>query len=135
MSATENRSTLDEVYRAFNQGHVARLRELFADDMTMVIPGRTQISGTFHGHDEIFGVFARMAAITGGTSRADVERVLVDDVGGVVIAVDTARREGEEVTARFADVYRIEQGRVTELRPFPEDPIAMDHFWRRGGRP
>ncbi|GAA3220038.1 nuclear transport factor 2 family protein [Oerskovia jenensis] len=135
MAATEHRAILDEVYRAFNRGDVDRLKELFADDMTMVIPGATQISGTFRGRDEVFGAFAQMAAITGGTSHAAVERVLVDDTGGVVIAVDSARRDGEDVSARFADVYRIEQGRVTELRPFPEDPIAMNHFWRRGDRP
>lgn len=130
MAASDNRSTLDEVYSAFNRGDVDRLRQLFADDMTMVIPGRTQISGTFHGHDEVFGAFARMAAVTDGTSRASVERILVDDTGGVVIAVDSALREGEEVTARFADVFRIDRGRVVDLRFFPEDPLAMNHFWR-----
>ncbi|MHA7132927.1 nuclear transport factor 2 family protein [Oerskovia turbata] len=130
MTATENRAILDEVYRAFNRGDVDRLRDLFAEDMSMVVPGSTRISGTFTGHDAVFDALARMAAITGGTSRAEVERVLVDDAGGVVIAVDSARREGEDVSARFADVFRIENGRVTELRPFPEDPLAMSHFWR-----
>lgn len=135
MTPTEHRAILDEFYRAFDRGDVDRLKELFADDVTMVVPGATQISGTFRGQDEVFGAFARMAAITGGTTRTAVERVLVDDTGGVVIAVDSALRDGEDVSARFADVFRIEQGRVTEFRPFPEDPIAMNHFWRRGDRP
>jgi len=121
---------LDELYEAFNAADGAVLDRLFHPDAVMVIPGSTQISGTYRGKAEIFEAFARMAQITGGTSRAEVRRVAIDEVGAVVIAVDHAMRHGEPVTAEFADVFTVRDGVVTELRFFPADAEEMAYFWR-----
>ncbi|GAA1988631.1 hypothetical protein GCM10009718_27750 [Isoptericola halotolerans] len=129
MSQT-HRSVLEKVYEAFNAGDVAALDQLFHDDAVMSIPGETQISGVYHGKTEIFGAFARMAELTGGTSRAVVQRMAVDEDGGVVIAVDEATRFGEQVRAEFADVFTVRGSAVSELRFFPADPAEMAHFWR-----
>lgn len=128
--STTHRSVLEQVYEAFNAGDGAALDRLFHDDAVMTIPGSTQISGVYHGKAEILGVFARMAQLTGGTSRAEVRRITLDDDGGVVIAVDEATRFGEVVTAEFADVYTLRDGAVSELRVFPADPAALTYFWR-----
>ncbi|WP_407316445.1 nuclear transport factor 2 family protein [Isoptericola halotolerans] len=129
MSLT-HRSVLAKVYEAFNAADADALDQLFHDDAVMSIPGETQISGVYHGKAEILGIFARMAQLTDGTSRAEVRRITLDDDGGVVIAVDAATRFGEQVTAEFADVYTLRDGAVSELRVFPADPAAMTYFWR-----
>lgn len=128
--ATTTRGVLEAVYEAFNAEDGAALDRLFHDDAVMVIPGATQISGTFHGKQEIFGAFARMAELTDGTSRAEIRRMTIDDVGGVVIAVDHVQRFGEPVTAEFADVFTVRDGAVSELRFFPAEPDQMAYFWR-----
>ncbi|MFF2832338.1 nuclear transport factor 2 family protein [Cellulosimicrobium cellulans] len=122
---------LDELYEAFNAADGVVLDRLFHPDAVMVIPGSTQISGTYRGKAAIFEAFARMSQITGGTSRAEVRRVAIDEAGAVVIAVDHAMRHGEPVSAEFADVFTVRDGAVSELRFFPADADQMAYFWRK----
>jgi len=48
-------------YEAFAQGDLAALSELIADDVTWHALGVGPLSGTYHGRDEVFGFFGRLA--------------------------------------------------------------------------
>ena len=54
-------------YDAFAKGDLAALSELIAGDATWHVLGVGPLSGTYHGRDEIFGFFGRLAEETGGT--------------------------------------------------------------------
>ncbi|MBB5866830.1 ketosteroid isomerase-like protein [Allocatelliglobosispora scoriae] len=130
MDVGDIEKTVRAVYEAFNTADGARLDELFADEVVMVVPGATAVSGTFEGKAAVFAAFALMGELTGGTTRAEITRILTDASGAVVIAVDHATRHGRDVMAGYADVFDIEDGRVRRLQVYPADPAAMADFWR-----
>jgi ketosteroid isomerase-like protein len=54
-------------YDAFAKGDLATLSELIAEDAAWHVLGVGPLSGTYHGRNEIFGFFGRLAEETGGT--------------------------------------------------------------------
>jgi uncharacterized protein len=89
--ATDNLSLLRDGYQAFAAGDMARLAELFADDIVWHSPGDNP-PGEYRGRDAVFALFARLAEETGGTFRADVHDLLANDEHGVGLVTVTARR-------------------------------------------
>ena len=74
-------------YAAFAEGDMATLSELIADDVTWHQNGVGPLSGTYHGRDEVFGFFGRLAEETAGTFRLDVHDVLANDEHAVALCV------------------------------------------------
>jgi len=66
-------------YDAFAKGDLATLSELIADDVTWHVRGVGPLSGDYHGRDEVFAFFGRLAEETAGTFRLDVHDVLAND--------------------------------------------------------
>ena len=60
-------------YEAFAKATWPR-SELIADDVTWHSNDAGPLSGTYHGRDEVFGFFGRLAEETAGTFRLDVHR-------------------------------------------------------------
>ncbi len=54
-------------YEAFAKGDLATLSELIAGDVTWHVLGVGLLSGTYHGRDEVFTFFGRLAEETAGT--------------------------------------------------------------------
>ena len=52
-------------YEAFAKGDVTTMSELIADDVIWHAKGVGPLSGDYHGRDQVFGFFGRLA----GTSR------------------------------------------------------------------
>jgi ketosteroid isomerase-like protein len=127
--ATDNLSLLREGYQAFAAGDMARLAELFADDVVWHSPGRNPLSGDYRGRDAVFGLFARLADETGGTFRADVHDLLANDEHGVGLVTVTARRGDRSLTVNDVNVFHLRDGRVTECWLASTDQDAEDQFW------
>jgi uncharacterized protein len=66
-------------YDAFAKGDLAALSGLIAGDVTWHVSSAGPLSGTYHGRDEVFGFFSRLAEETGGTFRLDAHDVLAND--------------------------------------------------------
>ena len=79
-------------YEAFAKGDLATLSELIADDVTWHSNDAGPLSGTYHGRDEVFGFFGRLAEETAGTFRLDVHDVLANDEHAVALCTLSASR-------------------------------------------
>ena len=116
-------------YDAFAKGDLATLTELIADDATWHALGVGPLSGTYHGRDEIFGFFGRLAEETGGTFRMDVHDVLANDEHAVVLCMLSASRGSKSIQVPVANVSHMRDGKVTEFWTSTTDPQAGIDFW------
>ena len=116
-------------YEAFANGDLAALSGLIAGDVTWHVSGAGPLSGTYHGQDEVFGFFGRLAEETGGTFRLDVHDVLANDEHAVALCTLSASRGNKSIEVPVANVSHIRDGKVTEFWGATADPQASIDFW------
>lgn len=117
-------------YEALNRGDLATLTELFGEDVSWHTPGRSPLAGDVAGREAVFARLGRAAAETGGTFRADLTRVLVDEDGRVIgIHHDVAERGGKHLDVYCCTVLELENGRIVDGREHVYDLQAWDEFW------
>jgi len=117
-------------YAAFGSGDLATLSELIADDAVWHAQGVGPLSGDYHGRDQIFGFFGRLAEETGGTFRLDVHDILANDEHTAVLATLTASRNGKSIEVPVVNVSHNDgNGRITEFWTSTTDPQAALDFW------
>lgn len=95
--AHPNEDLVRRGYAAFGSGDMAKLRELFADDLVWHVGGRSPIAGDYKGKDEVL-VCTRLAERAGGALRLDVHDVLANDEHVVALVKVTAEREGKRLS-------------------------------------
>jgi len=116
-------------YAAFATGDLATMTELIADDVTWHATGAGPLSGTYHGRDEVFGFFGRLAEETAGTFRLDIHDVLANDEHAVALCTLSATRGTKSLQVPVANVHHVRDGKVTEFWGATEDPEATIDFW------
>jgi ketosteroid isomerase-like protein len=127
-----NTDNTRKAYKAFGEGDLTTLTELIAPDCVWHVGGRSQLTGDYVGHDEIFGYFGKLMELTDGTFQ-----VTLDDVGelessGMVTCLVTVKgsREGRSVETRMVEIGKSNgAGQVAECWWFPEDMYAGDEFF------
>jgi len=127
--AHPNEDLVRKGYAAFGAGDMATLNELFSDDIVWHAPGRNQLSGDFHGKEEVFASFQKVAELTGGSFKLDIHTVLADDEHVVVMARAMAERNGRTLDDKSVQVFHVKDGKVTEQWLYPGDVYAGDEFW------
>ena len=117
-------------YAAFGSGDLATLSELIADNAVWHAQGVGPLSGDYHGRDQIFGFFGRLAEETGGTFRLDVHDILANDEHTAVLATLTASRNGKSIEVPVVNVTHNDgNGKITEFWTSTTDPQAALDFW------
>jgi uncharacterized protein len=117
-------------YEALNAGDLAKLSELFGDDVSWHIPGRSPLAGDLVGREAVFARLGLYVAETGGTFRADLKRVLTDEDGRVIgIHRNLAERHGKHLDVYSCVVFEVEDGRIVAGREHVYDLHAWDEFW------
>jgi len=117
-------------FAAFNTADMATLSELMAENSVQHMAGSNPVlSGDHHGRDAIFAMYGRIGEESGGTFRAELERVWAGDDTAVALYRATAERNGKTVDQTNALVFRISDGIVTELTDLPADADEQDAFW------
>jgi uncharacterized protein len=116
-------------YEAFAKGDLATLTELLADDVVWHVQTAGPLDGDYHGRDQVFGFFGRLAEETGGTFRLDVNDILANDEHTVVLATLSATRGGKSVEVPVANVTRNRGDQITEFWSAVYDPKAAIDFW------
>ena len=99
----------------------------FADDIVGHIPGRSTLAGTVRGRDAVRGYIETVLA---RTDEHDVE--LIDMLSGkehvALVVRERLRSGGRELDMRRANVYRVENDKITEIWIFEGDQYAVDEF-------
>jgi ketosteroid isomerase-like protein len=127
--AHSNEGLLRRGYEAFAAGDIQTVLGILADDIAWHIGGENQISGDYHGHDEVVGFFGRLVEVTNGTFRLDVEQYLANDTHGAVLCTAYAARDNRELVMREVHTWRLADGKATEFWGFVWDDEVADSFF------
>ena len=101
MTADENVAVMRRAYEAFNTADMDALTEIFDENLVWHLPGRSSMADDYQGRDATFAYFGQLGQETGGTFRAELERLLPDDDDRVVgIQRSTAERNGKRPGCR-----------------------------------
>jgi ketosteroid isomerase-like protein len=130
MGSDENVAIMQRAYDAFNSADMDTLIELFDETAVWHLPGRSSMAKDYQGRDATLAYFAQIGQETGGTFRAELERLVGDDDGRVVgIQRSTGDRNGKHLDVRDSIVFQLKDGRITDGREHFEDLYAWDEFW------
>jgi ketosteroid isomerase-like protein len=130
MGREENVAIMQRAYDAFNTGDIDTLKEIFDESIVWHLPGRSSMADDYQGSDATLAYFGQLAERTGGTFRAQLERLLGDDDDHVVgIQSSTAERDGKHLEVGNCIVFQLKDGRVVDGREHFHDLYAWDEFW------
>ena len=130
MTADENVAIMQRAYDAFNSADVDTLTEIFDESVVWHLPGRSSMADDYQGRDATLAYFGQLGQETGGTFRAQLERLVGDDDDRVVgIQRSTGDRNGKHLDVSDCIVFQLKDGRVTDGREHFEDLYAWDEFW------
>jgi ketosteroid isomerase-like protein len=129
MGSEENAELVRRGYAAFSSGDMATLTELFAENAAWHVPGESPLSGPKEGRDSIFAFFGEIMSVSGGTFKVTLDDVVGGETYTVALHHSHAERNGKVLDQKAANVFRILDGRVTEVREYSDSGGAADEFW------
>jgi uncharacterized protein len=108
MSAAENRTTTQAAYQAFANADLDGAMQHMADDIALIVPGNSTISGTYRGKDEVRQLFLRLV---GKSFRIEAEHFVAD--GDHVIVLSRVTTDGQ--SSDQAAVLTFREGKVVKF--------------------
>lgn len=131
MSAQANLDLVRKGYAAFTAGDAETLSAIMTPDCTHIVPGSSPVSGAHKGVGNVLALYGRLAELTGGSMRVELQDV-VSDSGNRVIAIHrttASRPDGRSISMQEALLFTISDGKVAEIQDFFADVEANDAFW------
>lgn len=124
---SDNITTVRKGFTAFATGDMDTLREVFAPDIEWHLPGRSTISGDYHGIDAVLGFFGTLFEISGGTFKAQLLECgeLTSDLVACLIHRSGTAPAGT-IDQRTVLLFQMRDGRATEVTEFAYDLYAYD---------
>ena len=129
MGAQENGELVRSGYEAFSKGDMETIANIFAPDIRWNISGRNLISGTYNGQEETFAFFGKLMEHTDGTFTVGVHDVLASDDHVVVLAKESASRNGKSLDSDDVHVWHLANGKAVEFWGISKDQHEVDEFW------
>jgi ketosteroid isomerase-like protein len=125
-----NAAVVRALFDAFAQRDLAAILAVVPDDVVWHFPGRRgRLAGAHRGRDAVLRFLASVAELTGGTFRLDLHDVTASDTHAVALFRGHGTREGRTLDNPTALVFRIDAGRIAEIREFVWDLYEVDEFW------
>ena len=126
----DNVELMRKGYESFAKGDLDALRDLFSPDVVWHSGGDNPLTGDYKGIDEVFGLFAKLFEMTGGTFQQEVHDILANDVHAVVLSRAMASRpDGRKLDANQVAIFHVDAGRTTEVWIVPQDAEAANAFF------
>ncbi len=129
MSEHPNVTLVRRGFAAFGEGDMATLSEIITPDAEQHAPGDSLISGDYKGRDAIFEFYGKLAELSEGTFRVDLEHVFVRGDQAIAEYHQTGTRNGRSLDVRHALVFQILDNKVVDLDDFTEDEDGDNEFW------
>jgi ketosteroid isomerase-like protein len=109
VSEDQNIELAKSGYEAFARGDLEGAMAPLADDIEWIVPGKSSVSGTYRGKEEVGGYWAKLAE-----KGFKVEAQFWFADGEKVVCLDHVSADGEE--ADGADVLTFRDGKVAKFQ-------------------
>jgi hypothetical protein len=130
MTAEQNAAVVRRGYEAFNAADVPTLLEVFDENAVWHAPGRSPVAGDYRGRDATLGYLGRLGQETDGNFRAELLHLTADDDGCVVgVQRTVTERNGKRLEVGNCIVFKLTDGRITDVTEHFSDLYAWDEFW------
>ena len=129
MSEHPSTTTIRRLVDAVENGDLPGVMNSFTEDAVYRVPGNNLVTGTYRGRQEIQDFFLRLAEMTGGTFRVEMEDVIGTDGHAVMFWHLTAQRPGKSIDARGAMAFKLRDDQVQESWFLYNDQQEYDEFW------
>ena len=121
MAGEENVETAKRAYEAFSQGDAEKAMEAIADDVEWITPGKSAISGTAHGKQEVGEVWGKLAE---KEFKTEPQFWFSDDERVVCLTRITV--DGQQADA--ADVMTFSDGKLTRFQTAGDTALLEQVF-------
>jgi ketosteroid isomerase-like protein len=127
-----NETLIRAVYDDILSGSLDMVGNLLSDDITWQVTGSSPVSGTYSGRQEVFGFFATVMELYGGTFRIQLRSVLANDDYCVVLAEESGVVDGESLEFSSVHLWSLRNGKCTTFMSYEDD--SYHQFWSRAER-
>jgi uncharacterized protein len=115
-----------QLLEAFNQRNFDPALKLVTEECVLHVPGKSRISGDFHGKDGVRKFWNEQITLTGGSFTGEAISVLRADGHLVLILALSAQRDGETYIWRRVNHYQTVEGRIVEGWVYESDQDVAD---------
>ncbi len=131
MTSEKILAILQSALDAFNRNDLEALKEVVDKNITYIIRGRGDVSGTYRGQEAVARALKKVKELTGGTLFALPEVVLMGDNAVMAyMRVSGQRPDGRKYDQYQAYLYRFNQGKLIEGQTIPVDQMAFEQFFK-----
>jgi uncharacterized protein len=128
--AHPNEDLVRRGYEAFSNGDMETLSQIQATDVVHISPGNNQLSGEYKGQEEVFGYYGKLAEVTDGTFKVELESVRAEGDDKVIARHrNLAQRGDKSLNTMETLTFTILNGKMISLVEVPDDQAAMDDFF------
>ena len=110
-------------------GNIDAARTIFDPDVVYVVPGKSQLAGTYTGPDAVMGYFGRLMALTEGTYEISAMHWMVSDDHVSLFTTNHATKDGNALTWTETIVFAFENGRKKRIDLLSGDQYGVDAFF------
>jgi ketosteroid isomerase-like protein len=129
MGAQDNAALVRGGYEAFSKGDMETIAKIFSPDIRWNVSGRNQVSGTYFGQEETFIFFGRLMELTDSTFSVAIHDLLASDNHVVVLARESAKRNGKDLEADDVHIWHLADGKAVEFWGVSKDQHEVNEFW------
>jgi ketosteroid isomerase-like protein len=129
MTATNERIMRD-YYAAWIANDAEAATAFWDDDIVHHVPGRSRLSGDYHGKQQFLDAYGRVFAELGGTIEVvGVHEYFVKGDHAVGLVREQAIRGPNSLQFDRVVVYHLRDGKIVETWSHDYDPYTLDEFW------
>ncbi len=112
-------------------GDIVKAKSLLADDITLVMGGNNELSGTYVGPEKFMEGFGKMLQITNNTYQMKEQiEWLEGEHRTILITEEQAEKKGElHIFKRVVD-YQIEEGKIKAIQLYEGNPEITDNVFK-----
>jgi hypothetical protein len=126
MSAADNKKLMQTIYAGIAAGDRTPFIDALADDVTMTVTGQYSWSQTFHGKEAVLrDLYGYVQSLLKEGRRTVPFRFIADDEWVAVEARgEMETRTGQRYDNHYCLIYRIENGKVREIREYQDSTLC-----------
>jgi ketosteroid isomerase-like protein len=118
-----------EGFEAAQKGDTEWMDQHMTDDVVWHVGGNSKWSGAYRGKAAVFEMFNRQMQALGGQPVVDLHDVVGNDDHVVSLGTASATApDGSSAEWKYAQIFHIRDGKVTEVWGMAENDAAVDPF-------